>query len=179
VTVDFHPLRLADRLTDGVIVLDPHTLADAEAHWAGEDAEMMRRFDALRRATLDEIKGAMQRWIDFRAAGGPQYPYAMRDLSGVLMGGAELQRRTADCCHVSYWTYPDFRGHGYAARTLALLCAAAAGAAGSSTSDPRGYSDRAMWNPLLSSRSVGLFLSRLDERRLCGTLRQEPPRTTR
>jgi RimJ/RimL family protein N-acetyltransferase len=122
---DFHPIRLPDSLSDGMILLDAHTPDDAEPHWRGEDDEMRRRFDAIRPATLEEIRGAVQRWIDYRAAGGPQFAYALRQPSGTLMGGCELQRRTADRAHVSYWTYPAFRGHGYGARALALLCAAA------------------------------------------------------
>ena len=125
-TADFHPIRLPGRLTDGVILLDAHTPGDADPHWRGEDDEMRLRFDALRPATLDEIRGAVQRWIDFRAAGGPQFAYAMRQPSGTLIGGCELQRRTVETAHVSYWTYAAFRGHGHGARALALLCAAAA-----------------------------------------------------
>jgi RimJ/RimL family protein N-acetyltransferase len=125
-----HPIRLPERLTDGVIVLDAHTLDDAEAHWRGEDAEMLRRFESPRKGRLDEIGGAIQRWIDMRAAGGPQVAYAMRDTTGVLMGGCELQRRSAACGHVSYWTFPAFRGRGYAARALALMLSAAAEAPG-------------------------------------------------
>jgi RimJ/RimL family protein N-acetyltransferase len=125
-TADFHPIRLPDSLGDGVIRLDAYTPHDAEAHWRGEDDEMRLRFDALRPATLDEIRGAVQRWIDFRAAGGPQFAYAMRDGSGTLIGGCELQRRTAETAHVSYWTYAAFRGHGYGEHALTLLCAAAA-----------------------------------------------------
>jgi RimJ/RimL family protein N-acetyltransferase len=122
---DFHPIRLPERLTDGVIVLDAHRLADAEAHWRGEDDEMRRRFDAVRAATLEEVRGAVRRWIGYRAAGGPQFTYAMRDASGQLIGGCELRRPAADCCHVSYWTFPAFRGQGDGTRALALLCAAA------------------------------------------------------
>jgi len=125
-TAAFHPIRLPQSLNDGVILLDAHTPDDAEAHWRSEDDEMRRRFDSLRPATLEEIRGAVQRWIDFRAAGGPQFVYAMRDPTGALMGGCELQRRTAERAHVSYWTYPAFRGHGYGAHALALLLAAAA-----------------------------------------------------
>jgi hypothetical protein len=40
------PIWLPDALTDGVITIDGHRLADAEAHLAGEDAEMRLRFDA-------------------------------------------------------------------------------------------------------------------------------------
>jgi RimJ/RimL family protein N-acetyltransferase len=123
---DFFPMPLPPTLTDGVIVLDSHTVEDAEAHHAGEDMEMVRRFDGVEKAPLEDIRGAMRRWIEMRAAGGPQFAYALRDLSGVLMGGCEMQRRRVDTAHMSYWTYTGFRGHGYASRGLALLCAEAA-----------------------------------------------------
>ena len=123
---DFFPMPLPPTLTDGVILLDSHTVEDAEAHHAGEDMEMVRRFDGTEKASLEQIRGAMRRWIAMRAAGGPQFAYALRDLSGVLMGGCEMQRRRADTAHMSYWTYAGFRGRGYASRGLALLCAEAA-----------------------------------------------------
>ncbi|HEY1709815.1 MAG TPA: GNAT family protein [Rhizomicrobium sp.] len=119
------PLRLPPSLGDGVIVLDGHTLADAQAHWEGEDAEMMRRFDSPRKATVEEIRGAIQRWIDARAAGGPNFAYALRDASGTLMGGCETFLLSADSANISYWTYPQYRGRGYAPRAAALLCTAA------------------------------------------------------
>ncbi|HLY81323.1 MAG TPA: GNAT family N-acetyltransferase [Caulobacteraceae bacterium] len=124
---DFFPMPLPPTLTDGVILLGAHTLEDAEAHYAGEDLEMVRRFDGVEKAPLEDIRGAMRRWMAMRAAGGPQFAYAMRDLaSGVLVGGCEMQRWQADTARMSYWTYADFRGRGYASRGLALLCAAAA-----------------------------------------------------
>ncbi len=118
-------LRLPETLTDGVVRLDGHTVADAEAHWLGEDDEMRRRFEAPRRATLNETRAAMQRWIDARAAGGPMFAYALRLPSGVLIGGCEIRRLSPDRASVSYWTFPRFRGSGYAALALALLSDAA------------------------------------------------------
>ncbi len=123
---DLPPLRLPQTLTDGVIVLDAHTLADAEAHWAGEDDEMRRRFDSRRRATLEEMRGAVQRWIDGRRAGRPEFPYALRLPSGVLMGGCATYLLAPDRANVSYWVYPAYRRQGYAARARALLGDAAA-----------------------------------------------------
>jgi RimJ/RimL family protein N-acetyltransferase len=122
----FFPLPLPPTLGDGVIVLDAHRIEDAEAHHAGEDDEMLRRFDSPRKARLDEIRGALARWIAMRAAGGPQFAYALRNLSGVLMGGCEMRRPSHDCAHVSYWLFPTYRGHGYASRALAMLCGEAA-----------------------------------------------------
>ncbi|WP_312162673.1 GNAT family N-acetyltransferase [Phenylobacterium sp.] len=121
-----HPIRLPGRLTDGVVVLDGHRVADAEAHLAGEDEEMLRRFDAPHASTLEQTRAAIQRWIDARSAGGPMIAYAMRRPSGLLLGGCELRPVAADRIDVSYWTFPSFRGRGYAGRALALLCEAAA-----------------------------------------------------
>jgi RimJ/RimL family protein N-acetyltransferase len=123
---DFFPMPLPETLSDGVIVLDAHKVEDAEAHFAGEDMEMVRRFDGTEKASVEQLRGAMRRWMDMRAAGGPQFAYAMRDLEGVLMGGCELQRRRLDTTHVSYWSYAGFRGRGFASRALALLCVEAA-----------------------------------------------------
>jgi RimJ/RimL family protein N-acetyltransferase len=127
---ELSPLRLPVRLTDGVILLDAHRLEDAEAHWRGEDAEMRRRFGAARPATLAETRRAMRRWIEARAAGGPMFAYALRDMSGLLMGGCELRMVSAEAASISYWLFPPFRGRGHAVRAIALLCAAARDVAG-------------------------------------------------
>jgi len=126
----FQPLRMPDRLTDGAVVLDLPTLADAEAHNAGEDAEMRLRFEAPRPATLDEHRTAFARWIAARAEGGPNIVYAVRVERGALAGGCEIRRLAADRAGVSYWIYPAFRGRDLAAQALALLCAAARGVDG-------------------------------------------------
>jgi RimJ/RimL family protein N-acetyltransferase len=122
------PLRLPERLTDGVVVLDGHTLGDAQAHWAGEDEEMWRRFDAPRHATLDEVRGAMQRWMDARAAGTPNFCYAVRgaQMGGVLVGGCEMRwlEDAPGALNLSYWCYPPFRGHGFVGRAVALVLGA-------------------------------------------------------
>src|SRR5579872_1408262 len=126
------PIRLPDRLADGQIVLDAHTLADAEAHWRGEDDEMRRRFDwpLMRRVTLAHVEAVMRRWMEARAAGGPMFVYALRDHAGQLMGGCELRLIDAERANVSYWLYPEHRGRGHAARALTLLCEAASGLEG-------------------------------------------------
>lgn len=119
-------LGLPERLSDDVILLDGYVLADAEAHLAGEDAEMLLRFEAPHAATLDQTRAAIGRWIAARSAGGPMFAYAVRNAAGELVGGCELRLAAPDSADVSYWVFPAFRGQGYARRALTLLCQAAA-----------------------------------------------------
>ena len=121
-----HPIRLPDTLSDGVLWLGAPTLADAQAHYDGEDDEMRLRFDSRRRATLEEMRGAMQRWMDQRAAGGPQFVYFARLPDAGLIGGCEIRLITPRSANVSYWLYPAHRGRGLAARAMRLMMAAAA-----------------------------------------------------
>jgi RimJ/RimL family protein N-acetyltransferase len=120
------PICLPDVLRDGDLLLDSHRIEDAETHWAREDDEMRRRFDSRRRATLDEMRLAMQRWMDGRANGGPMFAYAARQTPHGLVGGCELRLITPERANISYWLYPQYRGRGLAFRATSLLCEAAA-----------------------------------------------------
>lgn len=120
-------------LSEDLIRLDAHTLADAEAHVAGEDHEMRLRFEAPdpdNPATMDHFRDVLRKWIAAHAAGAPTIVYAVRRLSGELIGGAEIRRPTPACVDVSYWIYPAYRGRGYATRALVLLCRIAASTPG-------------------------------------------------
>jgi RimJ/RimL family protein N-acetyltransferase len=121
-----HPIRLPESLTDGEIILDSHTILDAEAHLRGEDEEMLRRFDTSQRSTLEQTRVAIRRWIDARAAGGPMFAYALRRPSRLLVGGCEIRFLSPDRANISYWIFPEFRNQGYATRALTLLCEYAA-----------------------------------------------------
>jgi len=117
-----HPIGLPESVTDGEIILDSHTILDAEEHLRGEDEEMLRRFDTSHRSTLEQTQVAIRRWIDARAAGGPMFAYALRQPSRLLMGGCEIRLLSPNRANISYWIFPEFRNQGYATRALMLLC---------------------------------------------------------
>jgi RimJ/RimL family protein N-acetyltransferase len=120
------PIRLPKTLSDGVVVLDGHTLSDAQAHWDGEDAEMIRRFEVPRRATLDEMRCTIQRWMDARTAGTPNFCYAIRMPDGLLVGGCEVRWLAVppNALNISYWCYPQFRKRGFVGRAITLMLGA-------------------------------------------------------
>lgn len=123
------PMRLPAVLADGELRLDLYRADDAEAHLAGEDDEMRRRFDSRRIATLEEIRGAMQRFAD-AAAAGEAFTYAIRDRDGALLGGCELRRLSVESANISYWAFQQHRRRGLASWAAGLLCEAAAGVDG-------------------------------------------------
>jgi [ribosomal protein S5]-alanine N-acetyltransferase len=115
-------------LGDDLVRLDAPTLEDALAHWRGEDTEMRRRFDDPEPESpksVEQARTAMARWIGQRAAGGPQFAYALRVPPAVLAGGCELRRPASERAEVSWWVFPACRGRGLAGRAARLLCRAA------------------------------------------------------
>jgi RimJ/RimL family protein N-acetyltransferase len=107
-------------LTDGVVVLEPHTLDDVTAHLAGEDEEQARRFGWWpNRSTEATVRRAIESWIEEWRIGGPTRAFACR-VDGTLVGGCEL-RLHDDRSEASYYVFPDHRRRGYATRLLRLL----------------------------------------------------------
>jgi RimJ/RimL family protein N-acetyltransferase len=112
-------------LTDGVVVLDGHRLSDVAAHVAGEDEEQARRFGWYpARSTPERVRAAFIRWRRSWRRGGRRRTFAVRDgASGELAGGCEVRLKGDGIAHVSYWTFPPFRGRGLASRAVRLVCA--------------------------------------------------------
>jgi RimJ/RimL family protein N-acetyltransferase len=109
-------------LTDGVVTLDAFTLGDVDAHVAGEDEEHARRFGWWPdRSTHETAGAAFERWAGDWANAGPTRAFAVR-AGGELVGGCQLRLREKRTGEVSYWTFPQHRGRGYAARATRLLC---------------------------------------------------------
>jgi RimJ/RimL family protein N-acetyltransferase len=105
-----------------VITLDRHTLADADAHLAGEDDEHARRFGWYPAVSTHEaVRRAIRRWQRGWTSGGPTRAFAMREVeTGALAGGCEVRLGRDAIAQMSYWTFPPFRGKGYAGRAIRL-----------------------------------------------------------
>jgi RimJ/RimL family protein N-acetyltransferase len=114
----------APRLSDGVIVLDRHTLADADAHLAGEDEEQARRFGWYpARSTPEGVRRAIEKWQRQWASRSATRVFAIREQqTGGLAGGCEVRVRDDAVAEMSYWVFPDFRGRRYASRAVILAC---------------------------------------------------------
>jgi RimJ/RimL family protein N-acetyltransferase len=109
-------------LTDGVVTLTGHTLADAGPHLAGEDEEQARRFGWYpQRSTTAGVRSAIRRWRREWLEQGARRAFAVRDAqTGELAGGCELRIKGAETAEASYWIFPAYRGRGWAARALGL-----------------------------------------------------------
>ena len=93
-----------------------------EAHLAGEDEEQARRFGWWpKRSGPDDFRRMIA--ADEREWGtaGSRRRFAAR-VEGTLVGGCEV-RFHGRRAEISYWTFPEFRGRGYAARAARLASA--------------------------------------------------------
>ncbi|WP_249358205.1 GNAT family N-acetyltransferase [Nocardia cyriacigeorgica] len=113
-------------ISDGVIGLRAITVADAQAHLAGEDAESARWRDGGQ-GTLATVTEHFRRCVAEWEADGPSKTFAIVALDdGVLVGTLDIQVDQdflADRqANVSYGIYPQFRRRGLAARAVVLAC---------------------------------------------------------
>jgi len=110
-------------LSDGVVRVDALTVADLDAHWAGEDEEQARRFGWYpRRSNLEQVRTFLleteQQWRD----SGPRRTWAIRSAStGALLGGCEVRLSSDGSADVSWWIFPEHRGCGFASRAIRLM----------------------------------------------------------
>jgi RimJ/RimL family protein N-acetyltransferase len=111
-------------LTDGVVTLNGFSERDVDAHVGGEDDEQARRFGWFPdRSTHETARAAFERWARDWAENGATRAFAMRRAdSGELLGGCQLRLCEKQMAELSYWTFPQHRGHGFARRAAALVC---------------------------------------------------------
>lgn len=110
-------------LTDDTVVLDAFTDADVDAHLAGEDEELARRFGwHPDRSSPTSVAATIQRWRREWADGGATRAFAVRRIDdGSLIGGVELRLGPERVAELSYWIFPAARGEGYAGRAIRLV----------------------------------------------------------
>jgi uridine kinase len=127
-TTDLQALRLerlghTPVLSDGVVIVDCLTLADAYTHWAGEDDEQARRFGWYpRHSTLDGVRAfileGQRQWRE----GEPRRTLAIRvGDTGTLVGGCETRLQPDGSAEVSWWIFPEHRRQGLATRGDRLM----------------------------------------------------------
>jgi 8-oxo-dGTP diphosphatase len=111
--------------TDGVVLIRPMDVRDAEAHVAGEDDEIVRWL-TYRRGTLESnrawIASTHDRWRD----GGPQFVFGIRDAATDELAGTIDARTTEDDLapgqvNIAYSVHARWRGRGMATRAVALM----------------------------------------------------------
>ncbi len=114
--------RKAPELTDGVIRLNGHRLLDTEAYLAGEDAEHQKWLSEGQVSTRASVTKLIQAWQLGWKLNFPAKTWAVRDAKSYdLLGGGELRLYPDKEVELSYWTFPEYRGNGYALNTTCLL----------------------------------------------------------
>jgi len=111
-------------LSDGVVILGTHRLADVEPHLAGEDDEQARRFAWYPdHSTVESVRTAIEAWQEQWRTDGPTRAFGIRlAVSGDLVGGCEIRLQGDGIAHISFWVFPPFRRMGYATRAIRLAC---------------------------------------------------------
>ncbi|MGW4401105.1 GNAT family N-acetyltransferase [Amycolatopsis nivea] len=107
---------------DGDLALSPLHPDDAEAHFAGEDPELIRWLNGgpgTLAGTREYFRHCQEEW----ASGGPLRAFGIR-VNDVLAGTADLrfsgEHLAPGEVNVAYGLYPAWRGRGFATRAVAL-----------------------------------------------------------
>jgi RimJ/RimL family protein N-acetyltransferase len=116
-------------LCDGDIVLDGLTMEDADAHAAGEDDEMARRFGWYpNRSTVEGVRAYLAANATAWRDGSPRRAWAIRlAATRVLVGGCEIRLKDHHSAQMSWWVFPNYRRQGIASRAVRLVANYASG----------------------------------------------------
>ncbi len=120
--------RLPDTVTDGELLVRLWRPEDVEAlHQAiGENLEHLRPFMAwvsFEPLTIERRLELLHEWqTDWEA--GKHAPMVMQIGDQVVGGTGYVRRPDSDVLEIGYWVHVDHLGHGYAARSAALLTTA-------------------------------------------------------
>ncbi len=113
-------------LTDGTIVLRPLGLDDIDAHFAGEDDDLVRWLNGGH-GTVESVRAHIVRTMGWWEAGGPIFGFSIRIVPDhTLVGTIDVQlhqpflsKRQAN---LAYGIYPAWRRQGIATRAVVLAC---------------------------------------------------------
>ncbi|MEU0875510.1 GNAT family N-acetyltransferase [Nocardia brasiliensis] len=113
-------------ISDGVVALRPITMADAEAHLAGEDDELARWLNGGR-GTLETVARHIGRCVKQWEEHGANRTFAVLDVaSGALAGTVDVHTREPYLAlrqaNLAYGIYPQWRKRGIATRAVELVC---------------------------------------------------------
>lgn len=111
-------------VTDGELTLAPLRLADAAAHLAGEDDELVRWLNGGP-GTLAGVESYIRRTLEQWAAGGPKLAFGIR-AGHVLVGTVDVDLALPSLlpreANLAYGLYPAWRGRGFATRAVRMTC---------------------------------------------------------
>ncbi|GAA2124398.1 hypothetical protein GALLR39Z86_44890 [Glycomyces algeriensis] len=119
-----------EALTDGTVTLLPLGPGDFEAHYAGEDEELVRWLGGDP-STPEGLRDHLERCARWWSDGGPFHHFGIRvgdDLA--LAGTVEVQTGQyylrEGQANLAYGLYAQWRGRGLATRAVILACSYAA-----------------------------------------------------
>ncbi len=118
-------------LSDGVVLLRPLNISDAQAHLAGEDDALVQWLNGGK-GSIDRVTGYLERAEEAWARGADWRPFAITDaatsrLAGTIDVHAATPTLRRGVVNLAYGIYPEWRGRGFAARAVVLATAYAAG----------------------------------------------------
>ena len=115
-------------LTDGVVVLTPFYMEDAEEHLDGEDIEM-EKWVSGGKSTIDTVRNWIKRSQESWKKDGPCFTFAIRNaesnqLIGMIEANTDLKNiegiKEGDA-NIAYGLYPRARRKGYMVRSIDLM----------------------------------------------------------
>ncbi len=117
-------------LSDGVVLLRPLNISDAQAHLAGEDDALVQWLNGGK-ASIDTVTGHIERAEEAWARSADWRAFAITEaatscLAGTIDVHAALPTLRGGVVNLAYGIYPQWRGRGFAARAVLLAAGYAA-----------------------------------------------------
>ena len=108
-------------LTDGVVVLRPWRLEDAEAALAGHDEEIRHWFGFPEvTPSREQQVAAIERWRQGYADNRSTVNFLV-EVDGTIVGNVEVRTKEGGIGELSWTLYAGHRGHGYGVRAVRML----------------------------------------------------------